>query len=740
MENRSQFFAATCTRVKAMLSPPVFEDEEKTRIARILGIILWAVVVVVGGIIFTWLITGKSNELGPYAFLANGVIIGVSIFLLFLIRRGHVKPAGIIFVIFVWANISFQAFTSDGVRGSAAIIYITIMVLAGLLVGWKTSIGFAVLSTIFIWILAHAEMIGFTTFQLDGPYMVALEATGMFVLSAIFLMLTTTGLSIALERARNSEKSLKESNRSLQKNLADLAQREEELRESEERFRVLFEHAPDPFFFLKTDGALVGGNKAGQQFTGFMNGEMVGEKIQEIGLISAADLPKAARFLQKSQNGEPTGPSEFSLHHKNGVPLYAEISTHPVNIKGEKFVLGIARDITGRKQDEQERKRLEAQLQQAQKMEAIGTLAGGIAHDFNNILGAIMGYTELAQHETEKKTVIYQYLQDVLYAGNRAKDLVKQILTFSRQTEKEYAPVQVKSIVKEIVRFLRASLPATIEVVQKIQSDGLVMGDPTQIHQVILNLCTNAGYAMQDQGGCLTLSLIKLELNSEFTANFPNLKPGPYLQVTVSDTGPGIPANELDRIFEPFFTTKEKGEGTGMGLAVVHGIVTDHGGDIYVRSEPGRGATFTVFLPAAERRLRPEKQNETPVPTGTERILFIDDETALAITGKRMLEALGYEVVTRTSSVKALELFKSQPDSFDLVITDMTMPTMTGDKLAREMMDIRSDIPIILCTGFSARMSETTALDLGIRAYVTKPVLMRQIAETIRKVLDEKSG
>jgi len=694
----------------------------------------------VGALILIWLVTGKSDQLGPYAFVANGVIIAVAIGLLFLIRNGHVKPAGLIFVIFLWANITFQAYTSDGVRGSAAIIYVTILVLASLLVGWKSSIAFAVLSTLFIWLLAYAEVIGLATFQTPGPYEVALEATAMFGLAALFLTLTTTGLSIALQRARSSEKSLKESNRSLQKNLADLAQREEDLRESEERFRVLFEHAPDPFFFLKTDGALVGGNKAGQQFTGFMNDEMVGKKIQEIGLISAADLPKVARFLQKSQNGEPTGPSEFSLHHKNGVLLYAEISTHPVNIKGEKFVLGIARDITGRKQDEQERKRLEAQLQQAQKMEAIGTLAGGIAHDFNNILGAVMGFTELAQREAEKESVSYEYLQEALHACNRAKDLVKQILTFSRQTEKEYAPVQVKSIVKEIIRFLRASLPTTIEVVQKIQSDGLVMGDPTQIHQVILNLCTNAGYAMQDQGGCLTLSLIKPELNSEFTANFPNLKPGPYLQVTVSDTGPGIPANELDRIFEPFFTTKEKGEGTGMGLAVVHGIVTDHGGDIYVHSEMGQGATFTVFLPAVESRLKPENQDETPVPTGTERILFIDDETALATTGKRMLEALGYEVVTRTSSVEALELFKSQPDRFDLVITDMTMPTLTGDKLAEEMMNIRSDLPIILCTGFSARMSETKALDLGIRAYVTKPMLIRQIAETIRNVLDEGSG
>ena len=247
-------------------------------------------------------------------------------------------------------------------------------------------------------------MIGFTTFQLDGPYMVALEATGTFILAAIFLTLTTTGLSTALLRARRSEQSLKESNRALKENLAELAQREEELRESEERFRVIFEHAPDPFFFLKTDGALVGGNKAGQQLTGYTDGELVGKNILEIGLIAAEDLLKADRFLKRSLNGEPTGPSEFALRQKTGQPIYAEISTHPVNIKGEKFVLGIARDITDRKKEEQERKKLETQLQQAQKMEAIGTLAGGIAHDFNNILGAIMGYAEIALHEVEKES------------------------------------------------------------------------------------------------------------------------------------------------------------------------------------------------------------------------------------------------------------------------------------------------------------------------------------------------
>jgi PAS domain S-box-containing protein len=579
-------------------------------------------------------------------------------------------------------------------------------------------------------------MIGFTTFQLDGPYEVALEATGIFILIAVLLTLTTTGLSTALQRARSGEQSLKENNRALQNNLAELAQREEELRESEERFRILFEHAPDPFFFIKSDGALVRGNKAGQQFTGYSEDELVGKNIMEIGLISAEDLPRAGSFLKQSQNGEPTGPSEIALYHKNGGAIYAEISTHSVSIKGEKFVLGIARDITDRKKEEQERKKLEDQLQQAQKMEAIGTLAGGIAHDFNNILGAVMGYAELALAEVENKSLPDQYMREVLHAGRRAKDLVKQILTFSRQTDQERTPVLVRLIVKEVVKLLRASLPSTIEIHQNIQSDALVMGDPTQIHQVMMNLCTNAGYAMRDQGGQLTVNLEPVELDPEFTVRHPNLKSGPYLKLTVSDTGPGIPESELDRIFEPFFTTKVKGEGTGMGLAVVHGIVTGHGGDIFVRSEPGQGTTFTVFFPAVERRIEPETRLEIPPPPGTESILFVDDELALANAGKHMLESLGYDVITRTNSLEALELFEYQPDRFDLVITDMTMPGLTGDQLALKLMEIRSDLPVILCTGFSARINEEKALALGIRAFVSKPVLKRQIAETIRMVLD----
>ena len=740
MENQSLINNTPWTWLKDLLSPPVFEDEEKTRIARILGIILWTIVAILGALIITWVVTGRSEDLGPYAFVANGIIIAVSIGLLFLTRSGHVKSACLIFVIFLWANISFQAFTSDGVRGSAPIIFMTIMVLAGLLVGWKFSIGIAVISMIFIWILAHAEMIGYMAIQLDQPYEVALEATGTFILAAVLFTLSTTGLSSALRRARQSEKSLIESNRALQNNLAELASRKDELRESEERFRVLFEHAPDPFFFLKTDGSLVVGNKSGQDFTGYRDEELQGQNLLDVGLFSAEDLSKARIFLEKSQNGEPTGPSEFAMHHKDGQPIFAEVSTHPITLKGEQFVLGIARDITDRKRDEQERKRLQVQLQQSQKMEAIGTLAGGIAHDFNNILGAVMGFAELAMHEVDRESGPYQYLQEVLHAGRRAKDLVKQILTFSHQTEQEQTPVLVKLIIKEVVKMMRASLPATIAIRPNIESDALVMGDPTQIHQVIMNLCTNAGYAMQAEGGRLEVSLLELQIDEESIVNYPNLKPGPYIKLTVADSGPGIQAQDLDRIFEPFFTTKEKGAGTGMGLAVVHGIVTSHGGDIFVRSEPGQGARFTVFLPALKKRVESVIRDDKPIPTGTERILFVDDEESLANAGRHMLESLGYDVVIRTSSKEALELFNSRPERFDLVVTDMTMPGLTGDRLARAMMQIRPDIPVVLCTGFSTSITEEKALELGIRAFINKPVLKRQIGETIRKVLDDSSG
>jgi signal transduction histidine kinase/CheY-like chemotaxis protein len=392
------------------------------------------------------------------------------------------------------------------------------------------------------------------------------------------------------------------------------------------------------------------------------------------------------------------------------------------------------------KQAEEQEKKLETQLRQAQKMEAIGTLAGGIAHDFNNILSAVIGYTELALINIPKESSLQNHLQQVLKAGSRAKDLVKQILTFSRQAEQEVGPFQIKLIAKEALKLLRASLPTTIEIRQDIQSDSTVLADPTQIHQVLMNLCTNAGYAMQETGGTLEVSLTNVELDSHFTGRHSDMAPGPHLRLTVSDTGHGMTPDVLERIFDPFFTTKGPGEGTGMGLSVVHGIVKSFGGTITVYSEPGKGSTFHVYLPIAED-LKDEGETEViePLPTGNERILLIDDEQPLVDIGKQMLERLGYEVITRTSSIEALELFRAQPDRFDLVITDMTMPNMTGDKLAMEIMKIRPDVPVILCTGFSPAITEEEANAWGIQALLEKPLLRHDLAKTIRQVLDESA-
>ena len=414
--------------------------------------------------------------------------------------------------------------------------------------------------------------------------------------------------------------------------------------------------------------------------------------------------------------------SMAELVYKNGVPAK---------------VLGVIQDVTEQHEAEKERKHLEAQLQQAQKMEAIGTLAGGIAHDFNNILGGIIGYAELAKMKVPEGSNVIAYLDKMIKSSDRAADLIKQILTLSRQHKQGQRPVQVRHIVQETLNLLRATLPTTIEIRKDLAKDaGVVNADPTQMHQVIMNLTTNAGHAMQKNGGLLEVALANVELDYPSASKHLDLAAGSYLRLTVSDTGHGMTAETLERIFDPYFTTKDTGEGTGLGLSVVQGIVKTHGGTITVYSEMGKGTTFHVYLPIILDEERAEKESEEPLPTGSERILFIDDEEVLVETGGQILKQLGYEVVTKISSVQALELFRAAPDRFDLVITDMTMPHMTGDKLARDLMKIRPDIPVILCTGHSRLVSEEKAKDIGIRAFVMKPLVMRNLAETVRKVLD----
>ncbi|MEW6264898.1 MAG: PAS domain-containing protein [Thermodesulfobacteriota bacterium] len=390
----------------------------------------------------------------------------------------------------------------------------------------------------------------------------------------------------------------------------------------------------------------------------------------------------------------------------------------------------VARDIT-------EQKKLEVQLRQSQKMEAIGTLAGGIAHDFNNILGAIIGYTQLSMLDTLEGSILRKNLRQVLAASNRASNLVKQILTFSRQRESERQPIRLSSIIAEAIRLLRASLPSTIEIRHGLSSTkAAVVADPTQMHQVLMNLCSNAAHAMRDKGGILEISLAETFLDEAEVMRY-GMTPGPYVRLTVGDTGHGIDPAVMDRIFDPFFTTKETGQGTGMGLAVVHGIVKTHGGNISVRSKVGQGTVFEVLLPRSEMdgAAPPEDQWAPRTRSSRVRVLLVDDEQPLVDICAQMLDRLNCVVEARTSSLEALAVFQARPRDFDLVITDQTMPKMTGIDLTIELLSQRPDLPVILCTGYSEFQLASVAEAAGVKAVLKKPLTMLDLARAVDEVL-----
>ncbi|MCP3941757.1 MAG: transporter substrate-binding domain-containing protein [Desulfobacteraceae bacterium] len=418
------------------------------------------------------------------------------------------------------------------------------------------------------------------------------------------------------------------------------------------------------------------------------------------------------------------------------------ISFHNTLLKGsEGNITGIlwsGEDITEKRQFEKEKEKLADQLQQSHKMEAIGTLAGGIAHDFNNILAAILGYADMARDETPDDSPAKPQIEEILRAGNRARNLVQQILAFSRKELHERVPIKIYPIITEALTLLRASIPTTIKIRQKLDpACGNILGDPTQIHQVVVNICTNSAQAMDEKGGVLQIDLKKVKIKTDDLVKNPTLKIGSYIQISIKDSGIGIKQEYLDRIFDPYFTTKKVGEGSGMGLAVVLGIIKGHDGMITVESQHGKCTTFNVYLPKIKEQISEVIKHAQILPGGKENILVVDDDKSIANLTKLRAERLGYQVTATTSSIDALQLFRSRPNAFDLVITDQTMPELTGEQLALKLLDIKPDLPIILCTGYSTKMDAARAKSLGIRALIMKPTDNEEFAGMIRQVLDK---
>jgi two-component system cell cycle sensor histidine kinase/response regulator CckA len=507
---------------------------------------------------------------------------------------------------------------------------------------------------------------------------------------------------------------------------------------STNRYKTLFESAGDAIFVMDFKGQIIDGNRVACEQLQIPHHELLNKTTMDI--ISPEHAPFWPERMDELRRLRHII-FETALVSSEGRILPVETSCRAIEYDNKPAVLTIARDITERIQSDKEKAKLRSQLRQAQKMEAIGTLAGGIAHDFNNILQSIFGYTEIAGLQITQGKNPTEALDNILTASQRAKGLINQILSFSRQTEQEKQPVQVNLIVKEVLKLIRASLPATIEICgNNLNNDAVVEADPIQIHQVMMNLCSNAHHAMRETGGKLEVSLVTCDIDSGKAAQLGGIKPGAYLELRISDTGHGIPREYIDRIFDPYFTSKEKGEGTGLGLAVVHGIVSSHGGAISVESQIGEGTTFHIYFPKRMQDAPADERSQPITPnsyTGHERILFVDDEPALVEIGQEILATLGYQVETTTSSMDAIERIRTAPDQFDLIISDLTMPKMTGEGLAREAMRIRPDLPVILFTGYSDIMSRERFAALGIKDCLMKPLTRKDLAKSIRRVLDE---
>jgi PAS domain S-box-containing protein len=503
------------------------------------------------------------------------------------------------------------------------------------------------------------------------------------------------------------------------RDISEKLEHENNLRKSEARFRLMVENLFDAVIVCNPEGVIQFVNQAARKLFGRSQQQLLGSTL---GFPTSFETTHEIEIIQES-----------------GELRYAEVKVSPGDWENQDVYLVSARDTTDRVVARKEREMHQENLQQLQRIEAIGTLAGGIAHEFNNILTPILGFTELALERVKDDEVAAECLDEVYQSAARARDLVGQILAFSRQRKETYRPIIIEPIVKEVLKLLRATIPTTIAIHQDINSQGLVIGDSTEIHQILMNLCTNAKHAMETGGGELRVLLHDLTLSKENVSIHPDLQAGHYVHLQVSDNGCGMEPKVMEKIFEPYFTTKEKDKGTGLGLSVVHGIVHNHGGVIMVKSEPGLGTTFDIYLPRTVTQKKTRFEVDPGIERGSEHVLVVDDEPQVLKLHARLLESLGYHVTTRVNSLEAFQLFERKKETFDLLLTDMTMPNMTGDVLAQKCISIKPDFPVILATGFSERMTEEKAKAMGIQAMLFKPVTKTEMAGAIRAALQKSA-
>ena len=704
------------------IRPPEYSNEEKNRKARTLFLVSRACFIGLITILGVRIVgLGSDSQLIIPLFIS---LLLLSFSHLLLLKE-KLEAASYILIGTLFGLCSYIVVISDdGYHDTALFAIPGLLIIAGILLEkWQFYIltGITLLLIAVLVALEHSGIRVTRYNALVSPYD-GVDIVLVIAITAVCVNILTSNLVKSLKRARQNEKALQE---------------------SEAKYRNLVQYAPTGIYEFDMEKlTFIGVNDVMCEYTGYTEKEFL--KLNPFDILSDDSQTILADLVTNVFENHPEElAAEYKLKGKNNKEFWVLANAKFFYENGmPKRAMAVVHDLTEIRRSEQEKKKLEQQLRQAHKLEAIGTLAGGIAHDFNNILSGILGYSQLAQKNNHTPGKTIDNINQVLKGTKRATELVQQILTFSRQTEYRKKPFQMYIEINEALKLLRSSIPTTIEIVKHLNSTSMVFADPAKIHQLIMNLSTNAYQAMKNRGGSLTIKLTDVKITKPEPLKDKQIAPGDYLELQVIDTGCGMDEAGIAKAFDPYYTTKGIGEGTGFGLAIVQAVVDEHNGYIKVLSNPGKGTRFYIYLPVFNGEAKPGKPEIEVHPTlkGSENIMFVDDEAAIRGIAKDFMESHGYRIALFENGFAARTEFKKRPTHYDLVVTDMNMPGLAGDQLFLELRKIRPEIPIIMCTGFSDSMSEEKAAAMGINAFFLKPVEMNYLCRQMRQVLDKQKG